>query len=126
MAEKEKKPQKPDDDPVGKVYDSRLMRRLGHYLLPYWFQALVSTLAISLKSLCDVTGPFLVMVAIDRYFPRPPARRSPPTCWPAAWARATPSPAISPPTPSRASPNCPRSTSARCSAPISSNSFRPT
>ncbi len=69
MAEKEKKPQKPDDDPVGKVYDSRLMRRLGHYLLPYWFQALVSTLAISLKSLCDVTGPFLVMVAIDRYFP---------------------------------------------------------
>ncbi len=69
MAEKEKKPQKPDDDPVGKVYDSRLMRRLGHYLRPYWLQAAVSTLAISLKSLCDVTGPFLVMVAIDRYFP---------------------------------------------------------
>ena len=70
MAEKEpKKPQKPDDDPVGKVYDSRLMRRLGHYLRPYWIQAAVSTLAISLKSLCDVSGPFLVMVAIDRYFP---------------------------------------------------------
>ena len=69
MAEKEKKPQKPDEDPVGKVYDSRLMRRLGHYLRPYWIQAAVSTLAISLKSLCDVTGPFLVMVAIDRYFP---------------------------------------------------------
>jgi ATP-binding cassette subfamily B protein len=70
MAEKEsKKPQKPDDDPVGKVYDSRLMRRLGHYLRPYWLQAAVSTLAISLKSICDVTGPFLVMVAIDRYFP---------------------------------------------------------
>jgi ATP-binding cassette subfamily B protein len=70
MAEKEpKKPRKPDEDPVGKVYDSRLMRRLGHYLRPYWFQAAVSTLAISLKSLCDVTGPFLVMVAIDRYFP---------------------------------------------------------
>jgi ATP-binding cassette subfamily B protein len=69
MAQKEKKPQKPDEDPVGKVYDSRLMRRLGHYLRPYWLQAAVSTLAISLKSLCDVTGPFLVMVAIDRYFP---------------------------------------------------------
>jgi ATP-binding cassette subfamily B protein len=70
MAEKEpKKPQKPDDDPVGKVYDSRLMRRLGHYLRPYWLQAAVSTFAISLKSLCDVAGPFLVMVAIDRYFP---------------------------------------------------------
>ncbi|MGD0547431.1 MAG: ABC transporter ATP-binding protein [Terracidiphilus sp.] len=70
MADQEKKkPQKPDEDPVGKVYDSRLMRRLGHYLRPYWIQAAVSTLAISLKSICDVSGPFLVMVAIDRYFP---------------------------------------------------------
>jgi ATP-binding cassette subfamily B protein len=59
----------PGDDSVGKVYDSRLMRRLGHYLRPYWWQTAVSTLAISLKSICDVTGPFLVMVAIDRYFP---------------------------------------------------------
>jgi ATP-binding cassette subfamily B protein len=70
MAEKEpKKPQKPEDDPVGKVYDSRLMRRLGHYLRPYWLQTAVSTLAISLKSICDVSGPYLMMVAIDRYFP---------------------------------------------------------
>jgi ATP-binding cassette subfamily B protein len=70
MADKEqKKPQKPDEDPVGKVYDSRLIQRLGHYLRPYWIQATVSTLAISLKSICDVAGPFLVMVAIDRYFP---------------------------------------------------------
>jgi ATP-binding cassette subfamily B protein len=65
--EEQKKPQKPDEDPVGKVYDSRLMRRLGHYLRPYWIQATISTLAVSLKSLCDVTGPYLVMVAIDRY-----------------------------------------------------------
>ena len=64
-----KKPQKPDEDPVGKVYDSRLIQRLGHYLRPYWIQAAISTLAISLKSICDVAGPFLVMVAIDRYFP---------------------------------------------------------
>ncbi|MGO9777061.1 MAG: ABC transporter ATP-binding protein [Terracidiphilus sp.] len=70
MADKEqKKPQKPDEDPVGKVYDSRLIQRLGHYLRPYWIQAAISTLAISLKSICDVAGPFLVMVAIDRYFP---------------------------------------------------------
>ena len=65
--EEQKKPQKPDEDPVGKVYDSRLIRRLGHYLRPYWWQAAVSTVAISLKSICDVAGPFLVMVAIDRY-----------------------------------------------------------
>jgi ATP-binding cassette subfamily B protein len=70
--EEQKKSKKPDDDPVGKVYDSRLMRRLGHYLRPYWWQAAVSALSVSLKSLCDVTGPYLVMVGIDRYFPAEP------------------------------------------------------
>ncbi|MGA7106402.1 MAG: ABC transporter ATP-binding protein [Terracidiphilus sp.] len=60
---------KADEDPVGKVYDSRLMRRLGRYLLPYWWQACVSAVAVSLKSLSDVAGPFLVMIGIDRYFP---------------------------------------------------------
>ena len=66
--EEQQRPKKPDEDPVGKVYDSRLIRRIGHYLRPYWIQATVSTLAISLKSLCDVAGPYLVMVGIDRYF----------------------------------------------------------
>jgi ATP-binding cassette subfamily B protein len=70
--EEQKKPKKPDDEPSGKVYDSRLMRRLGHYLRPYWWQAAVSALSVSLKSLCDVTGPYLVMVGIDRYFPAEP------------------------------------------------------
>ena len=78
MAEADKKdtqkpdPQKPGDEVVGKIYDSRLMRRLGHYLRPYWWQAAVSALSVSLKSLCDVTGPYLVMVGIDRYFPAEP------------------------------------------------------
>jgi ATP-binding cassette subfamily B protein len=67
MADKPKKLKKTDEDPVGKIYDSRLMRRLGHYLRPYWIQATISTLAVSLKSLSDVAGPYLVMVAIDRY-----------------------------------------------------------
>jgi ATP-binding cassette subfamily B protein len=61
-------PPKRDEDPVGKVYDSKLMRRLGHYVRPYWIQAAISTLAVSLKSMSDVTGPYLVKVAIDRYF----------------------------------------------------------
>ncbi|HZB88033.1 MAG TPA: ABC transporter ATP-binding protein [Terracidiphilus sp.] len=60
---------KADEDPVGKVYDSRLMRRLGRYLLPYMGQAIISSLAVTLKSLSDVGGPFLVMVGIDHYFP---------------------------------------------------------
>ena len=60
-------PKKRDEDPVGKVYDSRLVRRLGHYLRPYWVQATISALSISLKSVCDASGPYLVKVAIDRY-----------------------------------------------------------
>ncbi len=84
MAEEEKnKPQNPDprkrdEDPVGKVYDSRLARRLAHYLRPYWIQASISTLSISLKSICDVTGPYLVKVAIDRYLTGTPG---PATNW---------------------------------------------
>jgi ATP-binding cassette subfamily B protein len=60
-------PRKSGEDPVGKVYDSRLMMRLGHYLRPYWWQASLSALAVSLKSVCSVAGPYLVKVAIDRY-----------------------------------------------------------
>ena len=73
MADEEQKepqkrdPKKRDEDPVGKVYDSHLVRRLGHYLRPYWIQAIVSSLAVSFKSLSDVIGPYLVMIAIDRY-----------------------------------------------------------
>jgi ATP-binding cassette subfamily B protein len=74
--EEQNKPKKPDDELTGKVYDSRLLRRLAHYLRPYWWQAAVSTIAISLKSLADVTGPFLVMVGIDRYFPSEPGSSS--------------------------------------------------
>jgi ATP-binding cassette subfamily B protein len=77
MADAEQKqPQKPgsqqparkqDEDPVGKVYDSRLVRRLARYVRPYWVQATVSSVAVTLKSVCDVTGPIMVMMAIDRY-----------------------------------------------------------
>ena len=52
-------PAKQDEDPVGKVYDTRLIGRLGHYVRPYWIQATISSLAVSLKSLSDVTGPYL-------------------------------------------------------------------
>jgi ATP-binding cassette subfamily B protein len=69
--------QRSDEDPVGKVYDSRLIKRLGAYLKPYWWQAVVSSISISLKSASDVAGPFLVMVGIDHFFPTgPDASRS--------------------------------------------------
>ena len=58
---------KSDDEVVGKVYDARLMRRLGRFVRPYWAQAAIASLSVSLKSVCDVAGPILVMVAVDRY-----------------------------------------------------------
>ena len=58
---------KPDEDPVGKVYDSRLAGRLARYVRPYWLQAAVASFAVTLKSVCDVVGPIMVMMAIDRY-----------------------------------------------------------
>jgi ATP-binding cassette subfamily B protein len=56
-----------DEDPVGKVYDSVLIRRLGRYLKPYLLQAAISSVSVTLKSLSDVSGPYLVKVGIDRY-----------------------------------------------------------
>src|SRR5947209_3175743 len=63
---------KPDEDPVGKVYDSVLIRRLGRYLKPYWAQSLISSISVTLKSLADVTGPYLVKIAIDLYMTHKP------------------------------------------------------
>ncbi len=69
--EKQKKSKKTarkaDDDPVGKVYDGKLVRRLGAYLRHYWLQATIASIAVSIKAFCDVTGPYLVKVAVDRY-----------------------------------------------------------
>jgi len=62
-----KSARKSDDDPSGKVYDGRLMRRLGAYLRNYWLQAVIASIAVSIKAICDVTGPYLVKVAVDRY-----------------------------------------------------------
>src|ERR1700744_2967254 len=71
MAEKQEKqkekatPKRADDDVVGKVYDSRLARRLFRYLLPYKLATAVSALAIFLKSISDVSVPFLLGVAVE-------------------------------------------------------------
>lgn len=63
-----KKPaRKSDEDPVGKVYDGALMRRLGRYLRPYWVQAAISSVSVTLKALSDIAGPYFVNVGIDRY-----------------------------------------------------------
>jgi ATP-binding cassette subfamily B protein len=66
-SQSEKPKRKADDEIAGKVYDAQLMRRLGVFVRPYWLQASIATLSVTLKSLCDVAGPILVMVAVDRY-----------------------------------------------------------
>jgi ATP-binding cassette subfamily B multidrug efflux pump len=61
------KPVLSDDDVAGKVYDGRLMRRLLTYLSPYKLQVAVSAIAILLKAMTDVAGPYFVKVAVDTY-----------------------------------------------------------
>ena len=56
-----------EEEVLGKAYDSRLMKRLLRYLRPYRWQVAVALVAIVLKAIADVLGPFLTMVAIDRY-----------------------------------------------------------
>ena len=56
-----------EEEILGKAYDSRLMRRLLTYLRPYRWQVTIAIASIILKSGCDVLGPYLVKVAVDRY-----------------------------------------------------------
>ena len=56
-----------EEEVLGKAYDSRLMRRLLTYLRPYRWQVAIAIVSIVLKSFCDVLGPYLTKVAIERY-----------------------------------------------------------
>ena len=56
-----------EEEVLGKAYDSKLMKRLLGYLRPYKVQAIVAFLAIVFKAGCDVTGPYLTKIAIDKY-----------------------------------------------------------
>ena len=56
-----------EEDVLGKAYDSRLMKRLLKYLRAYKWQVGVALGSILLKAVADVLGPFLTMLAVDRY-----------------------------------------------------------
>ncbi len=73
---KEKPAQQQDDDVVGKAYDGRLMRRLLTYLYPYKWAAAFSIVAIVIKAFCDILGPYLTQVAVDRYMTARPTAKS--------------------------------------------------
>jgi ATP-binding cassette, subfamily B, multidrug efflux pump len=56
-----------DDDILGKAYDARLMRRLLHYLRPYWRSVAVALVAIIIGAAASLAQPYLIKIAIDRY-----------------------------------------------------------
>jgi ATP-binding cassette, subfamily B, multidrug efflux pump len=56
-----------EEEVLGKAYDGRLMRRLLVYLRPYKLQVGISVIAILLKAAFDVMGPFLTMLAVNKY-----------------------------------------------------------
>src|SRR5450631_2541288 len=76
-----------EEEILGKAYDSRLMRRLLTYLRPYRWQVTIAIASIILKSFCDVLGPYLVKVAVDRYLA--PAKGTSSGLW--SWLSPQPS-----------------------------------
>ena len=60
-----------EEEILGKAYDSRLMRRLLTYLRPYKVQTGIALVAIILKALADVVGPYLTKIAVDKYLIQP-------------------------------------------------------
>src|SRR5215510_7285076 len=56
-----------DDEILGKAYDARLMRRLSHFLRPYWPVVLAAFATTIVGSLASLVQPFLIKIAIDRY-----------------------------------------------------------
>jgi ATP-binding cassette subfamily B protein len=75
-----------EEEVLGKAYDSRLMKRLLRYLRPYRWQVTVALVSIVLKAVADVLGPFLTMVAIDRYLA--PTHNKP--AWLTSWLSPRP------------------------------------
>jgi ATP-binding cassette, subfamily B, multidrug efflux pump len=58
-----------DEDVVGKAYDGRLMRRLLGYLRPYRLHAALALAAIIANSVLQLSQPYLMKLAIDRFIP---------------------------------------------------------
>ncbi len=65
-----------EEEILGKAYDGRLMRRLLTYLRPYKWHVVLALIAIVLKSVADVLGPFLTKTAIDKYLAKSPNTHS--------------------------------------------------
>jgi len=56
-----------NDDVLGKAYDARLVRRLGSFVWPYRSLVSLSLLLLAATSAVQLTQPYLLKVAIDRF-----------------------------------------------------------
>ena len=83
-----------EEEVLGKVYDSRLMRRLVSYVRPYGDMALGSLGLIILSSLLQLIGPLATAVALDLFIRSP--GRSPAPAGSCAPRRPAPRPAPRP------------------------------
>jgi ATP-binding cassette subfamily B multidrug efflux pump len=54
-----------EEEKLGKVYDSRLMRRLLQYTKPHRLLILLSILIVLLITASELAGPYLIKIAID-------------------------------------------------------------
>ncbi len=59
-----------EEDPLGKAYDARLMRRLLGHLRPYRRNVVVAVVMLVLASGLELVGPWLTKIAIDEAIPR--------------------------------------------------------
>jgi len=56
-----------EEEILGKAYDSRLAKRLGKYLKPYRWYIALAILVLIVASLAELAGPYIAMIAIDKY-----------------------------------------------------------
>ena len=54
-----------DDEPAGKAYDHRLMRRLLGYLRPYRTEVAAAVAVVLVDAVMQLAGPWLTMQAVD-------------------------------------------------------------
>jgi ATP-binding cassette subfamily B multidrug efflux pump len=63
-----------EEEALGKAYDAQLMRRLLHYLKPYWWLVALAVLILAAASALEVVGPWLTKVALDEAIPEKDGR----------------------------------------------------
>lgn len=56
-----------EEEKLTKSYDAALMRRLLHYVRPYWKRMAVAVLLLFIASVLDIAGPYLTKIGIDQY-----------------------------------------------------------